>query len=123
MCKHVNHHEDMPRCYGKGKNIREFDLFQPTIQWGARYKVKTRNVKGNAITGCPLHRENKENGRRKFPLMENREIGNFVQTHGNMVCSSCKFSDSIGKIYFHIFHKKFLFFYKLDKSAKSVLCM
>ena len=45
------------------------------------------------------------------------------ETTGNLVCSRCKFPDSKGKRYFDIHHENFLILLKLDKSAKSVLCI
>ena len=42
---------------------------------------------------------------------------------GNLVCSSCKFPDSRGKRYFEICRENLQKILKLNKSAKSVLCM
>ena len=39
---------------------------------------------------------------KEFPVRENREFGSFAKT-GNLVCSSCKFPDSKGKIYIYFF--------------------
>ena len=72
---------------------------------------------------------------KKYPCQgKHREFGNFVKTQGknrefglntgNFVSSSCKCSDSKSKAYCYSCHKKILFFFqKLDRSAKSVLCM
>ena len=38
-------------------------------------------------------------GRKKIPVRENTEIWKFYKNTGNLVCSSCKFPDSKGKIY------------------------
>ena len=74
-------------------------------------------------TGYSRHRENRENGRKKFPVREN--TGNLVKTQGKhreyffaQVVNALilKVSDICRK-------KKSFFFQKLDRSAKSVLCM
>ena len=52
-----------------------------------------------------------------FTVRENREFGNFAKNTGDLVCSSCKFPDIL------IFAVKISqYFFKLDKSVKSVLC-
>ena len=63
----------------------------------------------------------------KFTVREN--TGNLEilpkprENQWNLVCSSCKFPDSKGKRYFGICCKNLLKELKLDKSAKSDLCM
>ena len=72
---------------------------------------------GGKLSRYPLPKKNPCQGK-------HREFGNFAKTQGNtgnLVCSSCKFPDSKGKI--NICRGKIQFFLKLDKSAKSVLCM
>ena len=34
------------------------------------------------IAGYPLHRENRENGQKKYSVRENREFENFAKTQG-----------------------------------------
>ena len=76
--------------------------------------------------GSPLHRENRKNGPKNSCQGKNREFGNFAKTRENtvnLVCSSCKFPDPKGQGYCNICSENFYFFQKLDRSAKSVLCM
>ena len=47
----------------------------------------------------------------------------FCQNTGNLVCSSCKFPDSQGKRYLKFAGKISQKMFKLNKSAKSVLCI
>ena len=47
----------------------------------------------------------------------------FGQNTENLVCSSCKFPDPKGKRYFDICRENSQIVLKLDKSAKSVMCM
>ena len=62
---------------------------------------------------------------KKIPVRENTGNLEIFSKHrkniGNLVCSSCKFPDSKGKIYFEICRENFKKELKLDKSAKSVL--
>ena len=64
---------------------------------------------------------------KKIPVRENTGNLEILPKHrentGNLVCSSWKFPDSKGKGYFEICRKITNFLFKLDKSAKSVLCM
>ena len=49
-------------------------------------------------SGYPLHRENRENGKKKKSLSgKTQGIWTFCENTGNLVCSSCKFPDSKGK--------------------------
>ena len=48
------------------------------------------------VTGYPLHRENEQNN---FLSGKTQAIWKFYQNTGNLVCSSCRFPDSKGKIY------------------------
>ena len=50
-------------------------------------------------------------GRKKIPVRENTEIWKFYKNTGNLVCSSCKFPDSKGKIYFIIWSEISIFFW------------
>ena len=83
----------------------------------------SHNVKVCHCPGYPLHRENRENGQQNSLSGKTQGIWKFCQNTGNLVCSSCKFPDSNGKRYFYICRENFNFFLKLEKSAKSVLCM
>ena len=51
---------------------------------------------------------------------KHREFGNFAKTQGIWFAQVVN-SLNKGKIYFDICHENFQFFFKLDKSAKSVL--
>ena len=92
-----------------------------------RVQVLIRHMmRGRVRSGYPLHRENRENGQKKS-VIENTGNLEILPKHrentGNLVCSSCKFPYSNGKRYFYICRENFNFFLKLEKSAKSVLCM
>ena len=61
---------------------------------------------------------------KQYPSLGIQGIWKFCQNTGkteNLVCSSCKFTDSKGTIYFNMFCKHIVL--KLNKSAKIVLCM
>ena len=64
---------------------------------------------------------------RKILVRENTGNLEILPKHrentGNLVCSSCKFPDSKGIRYFDICRENSQFYFELDKSAKSVLCM
>ena len=71
------------------------------------------------MAGCPLHRENRKMAK-TIPVRENTGNMETLSKHrentGKLVCSSCKFPDSKGKIYFNICCENSQFL-KLDKSA------
>ena len=74
-------------------------------------------------TAYPLHRENRGNGKRNSLSGKMREFGNFAKTQGIWFAQvvntlTLKLND-ISKFAAEICRKKL----KLDKSAKSVLCM
>ena len=64
---------------------------------------------------------------KKIPVTENTGNLEILPKHrentGNLVCSSCKFTDSKGKRYSDICRENSQLYFELDKSAKSVLCM
>ena len=82
----------------------------------------------NRVPTAQGKQRNRENGLNDPCQGKNREFENVVKTQGilskhrentgNFVSSSCKCSDSKSKGYCDSF-----FFQKLDRSAKSVLCM
>ena len=92
-------------------------------------------------SGYPRHRENRENrenGPKNSLSGKTQGIWKFCQNTGktkgilskhkentgNFVSSSCKCSDSKSKGYYDSWRQKNAFFFqKLDRSAKSVLCM
>ena len=73
-----------------------------------------------ALTGYPLHRENRQNGQ-KFPVKENTGTLEILpkrrENTGHLVCSSFKFPDSKGKRYFKICCDYLQIFFKLAKSV------
>ena len=76
------------------------------------------------MSGYPLHRENRENGQKRNPCQgKHREFGHFAKTQGIW------FAPDVDSLILEakdisIFAAKISnFFLKLDKSAKSVLCM
>ena len=99
-----------------------------TTQKEIQFKL-TDIRKGNSKTsvcelGYPPHRENRENGPQKIPVRgKHKEFGNFVKTLGIL------FPQVVNSLMLKIkdiaiFAAKFpYFFQKLDRSAKSVLCM
>ena len=54
------------------------------------------------FSGYPLHRENREYGRKNSLSGKTQGIWKCCQNTGNFVCSSCKFPDSKGKRYLEI---------------------
>ena len=60
-----------------------------------------------------MHRENRENGKKKIPVKENTGNLEILPKHrentGNLVCSNYKSPDSKGKRYFDICHKNPVF--------------
>ena len=62
-------------------------------------------------SGCQLHREKRENGKKKKSLSgKTQGIWKFCQNTGNFFCSSCKFPDTKGKRYFDICRENSQFF-------------
>ena len=73
-----------------------------------------------STAGYPRHRENRENGKKEFPVRENtgnlkmlskhrentRNLSKHRENTGNFVSSSCKCSDSKSKGYCDICRKK-----------------
>ena len=51
-----------------------------------------------ALSGYPLHRENRESGRKKSMSGKTQGIWKCCQNTGNLVCSSFKFPDSKAKV-------------------------
>ena len=72
------------------------------------------------ITGYPLHRENYQNNSLSG---KTQGILTFCQNTGNLVCSSCEFPDSKGKIYFDIRREYFQFFFLNWISLPSQFCV
>ena len=62
------------------------------------------------LSGYPLHSENRENCQKNSLSGKTQGIWKFCQNKGNLVCSSCKFPDSKGKIYFNICRENSSFF-------------
>ena len=74
-------------------------------------------------TGYPLHRENRENGKKKSLSGKTHGIWKFCQNTGNLVCSSCEFPDSKGKRYFDICRENFQVFLRSWISLLSQFCV
>ena len=86
------------------------------------------------ISGYPRHRENRENGPKKIPCQgKHKEFGNFVKTQGilskhwentgNCVKTQRFFLSQVVNALILKVKDIAIFFQKLDRSAKSVLCM
>ena len=80
-------------------------------EFGAGSVNGRRSYSGFTMTpftcsGYPMHRENRENGQKNFPVRENTGNMNILPKHmenaWNLVCSGCKFPDFKGKRYFEI---------------------
>ena len=65
----------------------------------------------------------RENWRKKIPIRENSEFGNFAKTQGILFAQVVNFLILKVKDVAVFAAKIFIFFQKLDRSAKSVLCM
>ena len=80
-------------------------------------------------SGYPRHRENRENGNKKSLSGKTQGIGKFCQNTGNFVkTQGISFAQVVNALILKvkdivIFAAKIIFFQKLDRSPKSVLCM
>ena len=77
------------------------------------------------LTGYPRHKDNREMGNDFENVVKTQGIlSKHRENTGNFVCSSCKCYDYKSKGYCDTCHKKIFFSpMKLDRSAKSVLCV
>ena len=80
-----------------------------------------RSKKGKTLS--TQHRENRENDQQIPCQGKYREFVILGKTQGTWFAQLCKFPDNKGKRYFDICHENFQIILRLDKSAKSVLCM
>ena len=94
--------------------------------WGVSgRKQLNSDILGFSAAGYPQHRENRENGKKSPCQGRHREFGYFIKTLTTQgIWLAHVVNSLILKVYFDICSENFqISFLKLDKSAKSVLCM